>query len=394
MRSWKSDEGNRVHLERKELRKTGVSATGRFAPTYYITTATTPDIIACLNANPEVASEVHAGLHEHLRSGVVHSAVFEAMRDRVEQAERDLAALHELIHSASGLDDHRYSPEQMVKEMAERWQCASDDCEKAERERDEARAECDRRERGSAYWNVRFGEECEKNDALRSRIAKLESVVDAAWDDVQSADALLLAFEHGAGGTLSERVEQVTRKSRAALRALYEDKTPGSSSGLPDAADAPQATAQPEQRNESPQDALGNGGARGTFPGGSGAATSTGTSPAPEAGSTPEPAGSSRDEDEAALDHVTACDNFSTTWCYERGEPICDGCRARRALERRSSPETKATRRELAECVTRAELVEALRAAHATWCRDMGATRTQVGDVADALTGSAARSGA
>lgn len=38
--------------------------------------------------------------------------------------------------------------------------------------------------------------------------------------------------------------------------------------------------------------------------------------------------------------------------------------------------------------LTRAELVEALRGVHAAWCRDMGATRTQVGDLADAITGS------
>lgn len=97
------------------------------------------DLIEMLKANPEACAEVMRGLDENYdRSiGVVVR--------RAESAERERDALRELIHTESGLDDHRYSAEQMVKEMAERWQGASDDCEKAEQalatmtaERDEA----------------------------------------------------------------------------------------------------------------------------------------------------------------------------------------------------------------------------------------------------------------
>lgn len=63
------------------------------------------------------------------------------LRHRAENAKRELAALHALIHDQSGLDDHKHTPGQMVAEMAARWQGASDDCDRFERERDEARAE-------------------------------------------------------------------------------------------------------------------------------------------------------------------------------------------------------------------------------------------------------------
>lgn len=166
--------------------------------------ATTADIVQCLKANPEACAEVLAGMgpthfaardaewwhdrfvaekaraeqaehslvaseralaalrYQAQAGGCELSTVGEnsyhcradalcglcRLRHRASQAERSLATLRELIHTASGLDDHRYSAEQMVKEMAERWQGASDDCEKAEQalatvtaERDEARAE-------------------------------------------------------------------------------------------------------------------------------------------------------------------------------------------------------------------------------------------------------------
>lgn len=69
-------------------------------------------------------------------------------RVRASAAEAKLAALSALIHTESGLDDHRYTPEQMVKEMAERWQGASDDCEKAEQALATVTAERD----AAKYW--------------------------------------------------------------------------------------------------------------------------------------------------------------------------------------------------------------------------------------------------
>ena len=60
-------------------------------------------------------------------------AAREKAESRASAAEAKLAALSALIHTESGLDDHRYTPEQMVTEMAARWQGASDDCEAAER---------------------------------------------------------------------------------------------------------------------------------------------------------------------------------------------------------------------------------------------------------------------
>lgn len=238
---------------------------------------TVSDLVACLKANPEVRDTV-------LRELAPRKA-------RAETAERDLAALHALIHDQSGLDDHKYTPGQMVAEMAARWQGASDDCDRFERERDEAQAERDtlraacqefqRREEeyereSFATLQTALREVTAERNALRSaltdsqqaivgsmraRIAKLEAVAEAARELYEAA--YLVDFT-----TDPERYSKLGRAriaAEGALRALDAQDPPGSSSGLPDAADAPQATDRPEQRNESPQDALSHGGARGPF---------------------------------------------------------------------------------------------------------------------------------
>lgn len=108
------------------------------------------------------------------------------LRHRASQAERELATLRELIHTASGLG----------------WQGASDDCEKAEQalatvtaERDEARDRAERAEvqlagcgsaalgyvdppakKGDYGWSASYGDVL----ALRAQLAKTERVVEAA----------------------------------------------------------------------------------------------------------------------------------------------------------------------------------------------------------------------
>lgn len=65
--------------------------------------ATPADIVQCLKANPEACAEVTEALHGHWKASAL---AYRDERDAANaRAERSLATLRELIHTASGLDE-------------------------------------------------------------------------------------------------------------------------------------------------------------------------------------------------------------------------------------------------------------------------------------------------
>lgn len=168
--------------------------------TYGDEEATASDLIACLKSNPEARDAV---LREFADDEQWSRALVEA-KARAETAERALADLHKLIHEQSGLDDHRYSPAQMVTEMAQRWQGASDDCEKAERELADVLAS---RATIDAYMTQLVRE----RDEARAKLVAAEEAADRA-EVVATQKLESLAHDHAKA--VAERDEARATTSR------------------------------------------------------------------------------------------------------------------------------------------------------------------------------------
>lgn len=220
------------------------------------------DLIEMLKANPEACAEVLDAL-EPPRGG----ASFRDMEARAEQAERErgearaeLSAWHNIARSVGFAHEPYTGP--VVVDAAARGAFA-DWCERNKEavdgraaavdrlkyERDALKAKLAEAERSFAGYNAKLhAEALRENDVLRSRLAACEKVVEAArrWSECVER-----------GFMSAERPDVARAKVLTALRAY--DKTPGSSSGLPDAPDAAQATARPEHPNDSREDGGGHG---------------------------------------------------------------------------------------------------------------------------------------
>lgn len=240
------------------------------------------------------------------------------LRHRAEQAERSLATLRELIHTASGLDDHRYSAEQMVKEMAERWQGASDDCEKAEQalatvtaERDAAHAalrDCATRlGNGSAVSaQASHAFHCQVPtevgiavDALKAKLAAAERMRDTLGRRIDEVQAAL--NECGAGFTGQPEATRIRdlraqlAKTERVVEAASDMLTGNCACDKYGVADTCSCAYEREERLRVALRALDSPVVAGTDSGGSGAATPEGGHAAPTGGPMPppEPAGGS-----------------------------------------------------------------------------------------------------
>jgi len=180
----------------------------------------------CRHQNPEACEEVLQGLDSaySLREWDAMREDRDQFQRRAEQAERALADLAALIHTESGLDDHRYTAEQMVTEMASGWEHESAGREQAERERDEAVERCksleyslEEAERGGKYCvkaRAYGAIACEFRKTLQAFSDRGEALAKAAleWRYSESNGVPMSAIE-----TMGELLDALTE--RDALKA-------------------------------------------------------------------------------------------------------------------------------------------------------------------------------